>query len=99
PGIVDAGFLEALRQPLAAELREAARPWHRAHVDQPLHAARLQERDEALDRMVRVADGLDRFHESLRTRSMKASVAAERSSARQARLSGTLMAGRPVSGL
>ena len=39
------------------------------------------------------------FYDRRRTRSMKARVAAERSSARQARLSGTLIPGRPVRGL
>jgi MFS family permease len=38
------------------------------------------------------------YSRSRRTRSMKPSVAAERSSARQARLSGTFRAGRPFSG-
>ena len=33
---LDARFLEALGQPLATELRPAARPGHRAHIDQPL---------------------------------------------------------------
>src|SRR5579883_731641 len=99
PGVVDAGLLEAPCQSLTPELREASRVGHRAHIDQALHAARLQQRDEALDGMVGMADGLDRSHERRRTRSMKASVAADRSSARQARLSGTLIPGRPAKAL
>src|SRR5579883_1277683 len=56
PGVVDAGLLEAPCQSLTPELREASRVGHRAHIDQALHAARLQQRDEALDGMVGMAD-------------------------------------------
>src|SRR5258707_1683723 len=48
--------------------------------------------------MVGVTDGLDRFHAaSLRTSSMKSSVAAERSAWRHTRSSGTFKAGRSLS--
>ena len=57
--VEDAGRRQALRQALAAELREAARVGRGAHIDHRLDAARLQEVDEALDRMVGMADRLD----------------------------------------
>ena len=44
---------------LAAELREAARVGHGAHIDHRLDASRLQQVDEAPDRMVGMADRLD----------------------------------------
>jgi len=82
----------------AAELREAPRIGRRADIDQRLDASRFQEIDEALDRMVGMADCLDRFHAaSLRTSSMKSSVAAELSACRCTRLSGTFRAGRSLS--
>jgi hypothetical protein len=57
--VEDAGRRQALRQALAAELREAARVGRGAHVDHRLDAARLQQVDEAPDRMVGMADRLD----------------------------------------
>ena len=96
--VVDDGFGQRLGEALLAELREAARPGRGADIDQHFYAARAQQIDEALDGMVGMTDCPDRIHDvSRRTRSMKASVAAERSSRRQARLSGTFSAGRPFS--
>jgi len=63
--IGDAGLGQAPGQPFLAELREAARVGHGAHVDQQRNAARLQEIDEALDGMIGMADGLDGLHGNL----------------------------------
>ena len=57
--VKDASRGQGLRQPLAAELREAARVGRRAHIDHRLDAARLQEVDEAADRMVGMTDRFD----------------------------------------
>ena len=61
----DAGLGQAPGQPLLAELREAARVGQGAHVDQQRNAARLQEIDEAPERMIGMADGLDGLHGNL----------------------------------
>ena len=72
-------------------------PFKRERLGAPTGTGRLQQRDDSLDRVVGVADGADRVHAISRTSATKAAVAAERSSARQATLRGTLTAGRPES--
>src|SRR5712691_8352196 len=57
--IDDGFFRERFRQCVLIELRRVARGGKRANVGERAHARTLHEREEALDRMIGVADGED----------------------------------------
>jgi len=57
--VADAARGQRRLERLAAELRVARARRHGTHVRDPLDAVFLEERDEVLERMIRVADGVE----------------------------------------